>query len=194
MALGQLYTADIIILNKADLIEPADLAQLKKWITEVVPNVRIFESSYGQVPPALLLGVGQFEPDRLRSEAESLLDVHVHAVKDHPDHPHNDGHEHHHDDEHNHHSHDDHTLVFDTWSYTTAKPFSYQAARETLRNLPATIFRAKGRLFVTESGRQAIFHLVGKRVSMAWANPGASRHLPARLWLLGVKAGLTGLT
>jgi G3E family GTPase len=193
LALGQLYTADIIILNKADLIEPADLAQLKKWITEVVPNVRIFESSYGQVPPALLLGVGQFEPDRLRPEAESSLDVHVHAVKDYPDHPHNDGHEHPHDDEHDHHSHDDHTLVFDTWSYTTAKPFSYQAARETLRNLPATIFRAKGKLFVTESGRQAIFHLVGKRVSMALGQPWGEQTPASQIVIIGSEGGVDGV-
>lgn len=191
LAFAQLQAADIIVLNKADLIEAQDMAELKRWVAEIVPKARMLETSYGQVSPALLLGAGQFDPERLPPGSAQPLDVHVHAAPDgtEDDHNHDHNHDHHH---HHHHHHHDHTLVFDTWSYTTARPFIYQAVREVIKNLPTTIFRAKGKLYVAESDRQAVFHVVGKRAAMSLTQPWGEQARHSQIVVIGVKDGVNG--
>ncbi|HMQ52622.1 MAG TPA: GTP-binding protein [Anaerolineae bacterium] len=182
VAFAQLQAADIIVLNKADLIDTQDMTELKRWVAEIVPRARMLEANYGQVSPALLLGVGQFDPEQLPPGSAQPLAVHVHAAPDGPE----DDHDHTHD-----HSHD-HTLVFDTWSYTTARPFVYQAVREVIKNLPTTIFRAKGKLYVAESDRQAVFHVVGKRAAVTLAQPWGEQAPHSQIVVIGVKDGVNG--
>ncbi len=192
LALAQLLAADIIVVNKTDLLEPADLAELRSFITQLEPEARILECSYGRVPLRLLLGIGAFEPERLQ-HTDNSLDIHVHAAKtNHKPHDHAHDHDHHHDDhdhDHDHHHHD-HTMVFDSWSYTTDKPFNYQAVREAIRNLPATIYRAKGKLVVAESERQSVFHLVGKRASLTLGQPWGEQRAYSQIVVIGSEGGV----
>ena len=64
---------------KTDLIRPD------------APEVRVLEATYGQVPLALVLGVGRYAAERLQRRAER--DVHVHGVEGEGDHEHGDGHQ-----------------------------------------------------------------------------------------------------
>lgn len=188
LALAQLQAADIIVVNKTDLIEPADLAELRSFITQQEPKARILESSYGKVPLRLLLGIGAFEPERLQHTPDQPLDIHVHAAKTSHDHDH-DHHDHDHDHDHHHHHHD-HTMVFDSWSYTTDKPFNYRAVREAIRSLPSTIYRAKGKLVVAESDRQGVFHLVGKRASITLKQPWGEQKPRSQIVVIGSEGGV----
>ena len=52
----QLAQADLIIVNKTDLVSTEALAKLRPWIAEHAPAAPIFETSYANVPLAVLLG------------------------------------------------------------------------------------------------------------------------------------------
>ena len=148
LALDQIAVADIVVLNKVDLVAAEELEHIRTGLnrhiaprmkmrkvslnavdikTDLIrPNVqeaRILEVTYGQVPLELVLGVGRYEPGHLHRRAER--DVHVHGVDE----------EHDHDDAH-HHEHTDHTLVFSTWSWTADKPLSLKALRGMFEDLP----------------------------------------------------------
>ncbi len=173
LAWSQVSVADIIILNKTDLVEADQLGQLHKLIREKLSaEARILETTRSRVPLALIIGVGQYDLDRLI--ARETLDVHVHAQ-------HGDA-ENGHDHDHHHHHHHDHSLIFDSWRFTTDEVFSYKALRKTIDNLPVTIFRAKGILQLDRApDRKAVLQVVGKRaqigLSEAWNGQARQSHV-----------------
>ena len=182
LAQNQVGIADIVILNKIDLADQARLTQVKTWIQELVPSARVIDTTHGQVPLELILGIGQFKIERLTNLSES--DIHVHSTDESHDHDHHDhDHDHHDHDHHDHdHHHHDHTLVFSTWSYSSDKPHSYKALRQAVESLPRTIYRAKGIVFLDESpDRRGVFQLVGQRtrvsVSDAWGEQTPYTHI-----------------
>lgn len=53
--LRQIADANIIILNKADLVSAAALADTRAWLAGHKPDVRIIETTQGTVPPGAVL-------------------------------------------------------------------------------------------------------------------------------------------
>ena len=195
LALDQIAVADIVVLNKVDLVAAEELEAIKsdlnrrivprmkkrqvflnavEFKTDLIrpdaPEVRVLEATYGQVPLALVLGVGRYAAERLQRRAER--DVHVHGVDGEGDHEPGDGHQHDHDEaEHHHHEDTDHTLVFSTWSWTTDRPLSLRALRGMFEALPSTIYRAKGVVQLHEMpDKRMILQMVGKRASLTLAD------------------------
>ncbi|QXH54032.1 cobalamin biosynthesis protein CobW [Pseudomonas fakonensis] len=84
----QLASADLVVLNKADLIDAEGLAKVRAEVAEELPPaVKVIEASSGRLPLEVLLGVG----------AES--EAHIDGRRTHHD-SHHDG------DEHDDHDHD----------------------------------------------------------------------------------------
>lgn len=54
--LRQISDANIIVLNKTDLVAPAELQDTITWLKQQTPNVRIIEATQGAVPPEVVLG------------------------------------------------------------------------------------------------------------------------------------------
>jgi G3E family GTPase len=183
LALGitQLEMADLVVLNKVDTVTPLYLNQVKDAIEQFSPRARIFEATYAEVPLELLLGVGNFAPERLHNR--EAKDVHVHGVE-----------EHHHDHEDNHdhdHHHHDHTLVYSTWSWQTDKPISLEKFREFVNNLPKTIYRSKGVITLQEAPEvMAIFHLVGKRAGLMLAGEWGADKPRTQMVFIGSNGGI----
>ena len=65
----QLLHADVLILNKVDLISNVHRLNVNKWLRELDPGSRIVEVTYGNVPWPLLLG-----DDVLRSHQNNFTD------------------------------------------------------------------------------------------------------------------------
>ena len=91
LAEDQISMADIVILNKVDLADQATLDDLKSWIHAIVPNARLIETTHGKVPLELILGIGQFEPERVLGKTSSNIHVHAESGHDHHQQDH-DGH------------------------------------------------------------------------------------------------------
>ena len=56
----QIAAADIVVLNKIDLASANLRAGLRAWIELIAPNARLIEAVHGQIPLALVLGVGSY--------------------------------------------------------------------------------------------------------------------------------------
>lgn len=153
MAYEQLTVADLIVINKIDLVTPERVAALKrKWL---YPTARVIETSFGRVPVDLLLDTGRFDPTRLLSR--SAHDVHVHEASAH-------------DHDHAH----DHSLMFSAYSWQSDAPLALKALKKALRQLPTTLYRAKGLLYLADDPtRRHILQIVGTRISLTPSDPWA---------------------
>jgi G3E family GTPase len=173
LAMDQISAADIIVMNKVDLVDREQLGAARAFIREVVPDARILEVTHGRAPLELLLGVGEYSIDKLQTRAQR--DVHTHAVGA-------TAHEHH---------HHDHTLVFNTWTYASAEPMVYKALCDAIDNLPVTIFRAKGFVLLKEAPeRKAVLHIVGKRAQLTFSGTWGDQKPHTRLVFIGTQGGV----
>ncbi|MDE5120458.1 MAG: GTP-binding protein [Trichodesmium sp. St19_bin1] len=153
---SQIVYGDIILLNKTDLVEPADLDLLEVKIRDIKKDARIIRTRESQVALPLILSVGLFESDKY---FESTQEAHIHNNKD--------EHEHHHHDHEDYHSNHLENDGFTSISFQSDQPFSMKKFQDFLDNkLPANVFRAKGILWFQESSLRHIFHLSGKRFSI----------------------------
>lgn len=108
--------ADIIILNKSDLVEPQFLSDLSQRLKSVNTLAPITATSRAQIPLKNLLGLRGFELEQVEATLESAEKraKHSHDNPEHVcgpecDHDHEHDHGHHHDGEHSHahdHTHD----------------------------------------------------------------------------------------
>ncbi len=161
---SQIAYGDIILLNKADLVDEADLDVLELKIRDTKEGARIIRTTRSQVPIPLILSVGLFESDR-------YFDEHSHEHDNHHEHNHTDcDHDHghcNHDHDHEHHSHHLDNDGFTSVSFQSDQPLAIKKFQHFLDNqLPSTIFRAKGILWFDESPKRHIFHLCGKRFTI----------------------------
>ena len=148
-AYSQIAYGDIIVLNKTDLVEEADLDLLEVKIRDIKEGARILRTVKSQVPLPLVLSVGLFESDKYfqSEETASSHDDHAHHDHAHSDHLENDG--------------------FTSLSFQSDQPFSLRKFQYFLDNqLPTNVFRAKGIMWFEESPKRHIFHLSGKRFSI----------------------------
>ncbi len=146
LARMQIEVANIVVLNKTDLITEDRLFQVEQWVRSIVPSVRILKASHGQVPLELLLGVGNFQPDKL----QKFQQVQEHQRKTsfvlrgpQP-------------------AASTHKEMFSSWSFESDYPFAAKKFRELIQSLPQTIFRAKGIVFLAEASEyKHHMHVVG---------------------------------
>jgi G3E family GTPase len=65
----QIEFADIIILNKTDLVTPFQLGELKSIIKSLNPVAQIIESSFGKIQPSNLLNTKLFDFEKAENSA-----------------------------------------------------------------------------------------------------------------------------
>lgn len=166
-AYSQIAYGDIIVLNKTDLVDEADVDALEVRIRDIKNDARILRTTKSQVPLPLILSVGLFESDQYFEQAEDHHHHdHDHVHDEHCNHDH-DHHDHHDHDHHHHHSAHLENDGFTSLSFASDKPFSIRKFQYFLDNqLPENVFRAKGILWFDESPKRHIFHLSGKRFTI----------------------------
>ena len=118
---NQIAFADVILLNKTDLVSKEEVEDVEARIRGINPYARVIRTVKSQVPLSEVLDRGAFDLDRVLEIEPAFLeagnDHHHHdhecgpgCTHDHHDHDH--GHDHHHDHGHSHdglkHYHDEH--------------------------------------------------------------------------------------
>ncbi len=172
LALNQVGMADIVILNKVDLVTEPQLEKVRAYIRSIIPKSRIIETMHANVPLELILNVGQFDVQRLASRAPQ--EVHVHA-----------------EGEHHEHEHTDHSLIFETWSWQSDQPLSTKALKRMVDSLPETIYRAKGIFYFVESPDQrGVLQVVGQRASLTFDEPWGNETPHSQLVVIGAHGGI----
>jgi len=97
-AKNQIAFADVILLNKTDLVSKDDLDEVEGRIRGINPYARVIRTTKCDVPLDAVLDKGAFDLDRILSIEPAFLEADEHD-HDH-DHHHGHGHDHHHHHEH----------------------------------------------------------------------------------------------
>jgi len=132
LAMSQIQAADVLVLNKLDLINESSKEQLQQQILKIAPMSRLVEASYGKIPLELLF-------ENLHDK-KNISKTTFSIAKP----------KHHHD--------------FSTWNWTCDKALSLPSLRKAIEQLPGTVYRAKGIVFLEElPGYKFVMQMVGKR-------------------------------
>lgn len=153
-----LKAADLVVINKTDLVDEPALVQVRKWIAAVAGPTPQFETVQADVPQQLLGGHGlQLPPPGgcARGDAQ-------HGAG------HRAGHDHLHPHDHSH----DHGEMFETWSCRPDALFSAERLRALLRSMPAGVLRLKG-LLRTDTLDWAEIQFAGRHGSLRRTRPPA---------------------
>ncbi|MEC0236584.1 GTP-binding protein [Paenibacillus kribbensis] len=81
LLIDQIETCDVLILNKCDLVQPAELDKLEGVLRKLQPEAKIIRTTKGQVAPSDILNTGLFDFDKASQSAgwirELELDSHT---------------------------------------------------------------------------------------------------------------------
>jgi len=140
LKLRQIGFADMVVLNKTDLVGPEHIEVIREWIGLHMRRVRIIEATHADVPMEILVAVGRF--DSATSPRERAVDTG----------PEPGGID----------------STFDRWSYRSAEPFSLEALRRMVQGeLPESVYRCKGIVYAADSpDRRLALQVVGRRTQV----------------------------
>jgi len=148
LKLRQIGFADMVILNKVDLVGPEHVEVAREWIDKQLQRIRIIEAIRCDVPLEVLLAVGRFDPSQVILQKKD-------EIRSYGQGGHHNGHE---------------SLgnIFQTWSYETDRPFSLETLRQMVRReLPASIYRCKGIIYASDlPGKRLTLQVVGRRTEI----------------------------
>ena len=177
----QIACADMIVVNKTDLLEGAEAEALVGTLRESSRSgVQVVTTSMGKLPVDVLLGQGI----GAESDLDSRHELHHHH------HDHSDEHEHHHDHDHDHHHDHDHdafeSFVVTLGEITDPKAFSDQVSTIIGAH---DILRLKGFAAVSGKPMRLTLQAVGPRVETYFDQPFGDTPRATRLVVIG-QAGL----
>ena len=185
----QIGFADVILLNKEDLVSPAELAALEQRIRKMNPMAKIYRTKDSVIALDKVLNVGGFDLKRALQLEPDFLEA---AGHDHEhDHEHHHDHDHEHcedpnceDESHHHHEHEeehhDHHHAEDVTSVGIRAKGELDEKKlsewlgELLRTKGQDIFRMKGVLAVKGREMRFVFQgvhmLMDGRPDRPWGN------------------------
>ena len=158
-AKNQIAFADVILLNKTDLVTDAELREVEARIRAINPYAKLHRTQRSQIPLSEILGRNAFDLDRILDIEPEFL----HAADEHDHHhdhghDHGDGHHHHHDHGGLKHYHDEDMQSF---SLKTDKPLSPDKFFPWIQKLVAedgpAILRCKGILNFKDDPDRFVF-------------------------------------
>jgi len=151
-AYHQITCADLLILNKTDLISPSEQESILHTLRRYNSHAPCLTTTYAQVPLAQILDIHAFRPETftgsLSGDPELPADVPSHTS-------------------------------IESESFILRQTLDFAAFREYLEDLPSGIFRAKGVIWIVDDNaptqnaptqedaplQKVIFHKVGSRIS-----------------------------
>jgi len=188
-AKNQIAFADVILINKADLVSPADLDELEARIRAINPYAKVHRTERANVALDEVLGRNAFDLDRILDIEPDFLT----AEEEHL-HEHEHGHDHGHDHDHQHghglkHYHDE---DMQSVAIKTDKPLNPDKFFPWVQDLVATegpsILRSKGILSFKDDPERFVFQGVHMILDgdhqRAW---GADEKRDSRLVFIGRK-------
>ncbi|MFC7064619.1 cobalamin biosynthesis protein CobW [Brucella rhizosphaerae] len=161
----QIHAADLIVLNKSDLVDPARLEQVKADVAERSSRrVNMVPASFGKLGADVLLGLGVGTEDDI-SNRKSHHEIH-----------HADGHEHDHDE-------------FESFIVEAGSVADPKAFAEKLKAIIADhdVLRLKGFVDVPGKPMRLVVQAVGSRIEHYFDRPwGAGEDRKTRLVVIGL--------
>ena len=147
LKLRQIGFADMVVLNKTDLVGPEHIEVIREWIGHHMNRIRIVEATQCDVPLEILLSVGRFQVANVDAQRERANGA-AGGTR---------------------HGHDGDDRLFETWSYESDRPVLLESLREMVRKeLPASIYRCKGIVFAADlPDKRIALQIVGRRTEIS---------------------------
>ena len=179
LVIQQIEFCNIILLNKASMVEPDELKRIREIIRAIQPKAEIIDCDYCDIDFDKILHTGMFDFDRVATSAAWINAIEGHHDDDdddddddeHEHHHHDHVHEHHHHDHEHHHHHDEgeaEEYGISTFVYYRREPMNIGRFDEFVaRHWPKEIIRAKGICwFLSEPDTCYLFEQAGSQVSL----------------------------
>lgn len=176
LVIQQIEFCDIVLLNKVSEVSSAELARVKKIVSQLNPGARILECDYADIDIEELLDTGLFDYRKTEGNAGWIrgLEEDHHDDDDHHDDEH---HEHHEDDHHHHHHHHDEDegeaeeYGIGTFVYYRRKPFDINKFDWFVgKRLPKSVIRAKGLCWFDDNPDMSfLFEQAGRQIQLKQA-------------------------
>jgi G3E family GTPase len=161
LARVQIQAADLVVVNKVDLVSSEALANVKHLVHKIAPGSRIIEVSQGRVPLEMI-----FEPNSRPSRplrGNDPRDDANHSTR--------------------------HTIS--TWHWTSDQPLSLPKLRTLFESLPESAYRAKGIVYLEELPMyQIVLQMVGKRYNLRESVPWGAERPRSEIVMIGDRKGI----
>lgn len=162
LARAQLCAADIVVVNKVDLVTTDQLDRVKQLVHHVTPGARIVETIRGRVPLQLVF---------VADGASSRVEDRDFSRAGHGQRP--NGHQ------------------MASWSSTHDRPLSLPGLRSVLESLPDSIYRCKGIVWLEElPGYRYVLQMVGRRYTIEETGTWGSDEPRSEIVVIGGSAGI----
>lgn len=147
LASRQIAAADLVVMNKIDLVSQAQRAAVEAATERLAPDARVLEARYCSVPVEVLLDT-RVHPRT--GEGCNRLSAKAGAC--------GPGHDHH--------------TTYEAFSWEHAAAIDANELRKALDRLPPAVLRAKGFVYVVQApGERTVLHTVGRRSSLTRGGP-----------------------
>jgi G3E family GTPase len=184
----QLDAADLLVLNKTDLVDEAALSGLRAWLDAEWPATPRIETVQARVPSALLQAPRLPRADEGAAHCAACGGEHGHVHADHhrPAHDAWDA-----DALHAHHDHGDvdHAQLFETWALRDAPVFHAPALRALLKAMPAGVLRLKGLVRTDAHAGLVELQFAGRHGALR-AAPGTAPEIADTMVAIGLRGHL----
>jgi G3E family GTPase len=147
VARDQIKAADIILLNKTDLLTKNAIKKISRQLKKINPAAPVLTSVRGDINPALIYGVDPMDDpaafDRKKLQEDKINRQHTHEV---------DG--------------------FSSYKISFDRPLEKEGFIEAIQALPDTVFRIKGVVEFTDADQPLLFQYVRGRFEFSdFTNP-----------------------
>jgi len=166
-AKNQIAFADVILINKTDLVSADELRDVEGHIRAINPYAKLHRTERAQIPLAEVLDRNAFDLDRILDIEPEFLEAEDEHDHHHDGHAHGHDHHHGHDHEHHHHAHGHkglkhyHDEEMQSVSLKTDRPLDPDKFFPWVQNLVQTegpnILRCKGILSFKDDNDRFVF-------------------------------------
>jgi G3E family GTPase len=161
-AKNQIAFADVILINKTDLVSPDELSEVEARIRGINPYAKVHKTQRAKVPLDAVLGRNAFDLDRILDLEPDFLGSDEHAPHHHHGHDHGHDHDHDHDHAHSHgglkHYHDE---EMQSIALHTDKPLDpdkfFPWVQDLVQKEGPNILRCKGILAFKDDDQRFVF-------------------------------------
>lgn len=195
----QIEFCSTLVINKKDLVSDEEFKKVRKVIEVLHPDVKIIETSHGDVDVKEIMGTNSFEFDSVYASAgwckhleedeveDEHHEEHHHREEEHEEHHHHEHdehdheeHEHHHHHEHRHEGESEDEYGIGTFIYYRRKPFDRQLLDEYANTWPRNIIRCKGLMWFADEPEMAwVFETSGRQIQAGYSGQWVAACSPA---------------
>ena len=157
----QVELSDIVLLNKADQCTDDELSQARSLIGGLQPDAEQIQTTFSAVEPARLLGIDRFDLTTIAERPGWKR-----ALSDGTEHDHDQ-----HTEDHDGHSHPDEVYGVSSTTICRHQPVSPDRFATVLRELPTTVVRTKGTVWIAGSDNRMTISQAGPSIRATAQGP-----------------------